>query len=314
MERHFPGDYRVIAPTARRGARRAHDDARSRYGSSSSPRRSAPRCAPSCGRCGACGTGVDWRGDGSRRAMGSLEPGVAASPTCARASRFLDDADSARAALLERADVVVLASGGHAAGARAGARGDRRARRAAGVAPGASYEEVLADGDRGLLFEPGRRRHAGRAARAPGAAIEPLRERWSPPPSDFRAALTAQRVVDQLEEVYEAVAARRHERRPHAARRGRAAPPARALIDVDLHMHTDHSPRLRDAGRGAARDGAGTRASARSRSPTTTRSPARSRRCAKAEGIKVIVGEEVKTAEPGRGDRPVHRARRSRAG
>ena len=28
----------------------------------------------------------------------------------------------------------------------------------------------------------------------------------------------------------------------------------RPLIEVDLHMHTDHSPRLRDAGRGAARD------------------------------------------------------------
>ena len=30
----------------------------------------------------------------------------------------------------------------------------------------------------------------------------------------------------------------------------------RPLIEVDLHMHTDHSPRLRDAGRGAAADGA----------------------------------------------------------
>ena len=80
------------------------------------------------------GTGVDWEAT-VLGAMGSSSQASLRADLRARVS-FLDDADSARAALLERADVVVLASGGAAAGARAGARGDRRARRAARVAPG----------------------------------------------------------------------------------------------------------------------------------------------------------------------------------
>ncbi len=85
--------------------------------------------------------------------------------------------------------------------------------------------------------------------------------------------------------------------------------PARPLIDVDLHMHTDHSydcatpvevllATARDQGLGAIAvtdhneiSGAlEARAQARSGPP-----------------VKVIVGEEVKTAERRRGDRPVPR-------
>ena len=100
------------------------------------------------------------------------------------------------------------------------------------------YEEVLADGERGLLFEPGdvdtlaaqlraARPSTARCASACVAARRPL-----------RATLTPARVVDELEEVYATVAARR--RAPPAA--GRGARPRAPLIDVDLHMHTDHSP------------------------------------------------------------------------
>ena len=56
--------------------------------------------------------------------------------------------------MLAKADVVVLASGGSAP-----APGLALAAIAAGAVPLASrievYEEVLADGERGLLFEPG---------------------------------------------------------------------------------------------------------------------------------------------------------------
>ena len=46
-------------------------------------------------------------------------------------------------------------------------------------------------------------------------------------------------VADDLEEVYERVAGRRHDGRGDPALRARLQ--SRPLLDVDLHMHTDHS-------------------------------------------------------------------------
>ena len=61
------------------------------------------------------------------------------------------------------------------------------------------------------------------------------------------------RVADELEAIYRRLAARRHDPNGNPELRRRIA--KRPLIDVDLHMHTDHSRRLRDPGRGAAADG-----------------------------------------------------------
>ena len=240
------------------------------------------------------GTGVDWEAT-VLGAMGSSSQASLRADLRARVS-FLDDADSARAALLERADVVVLASGGPlpAPGLALEAIGARAVPLASRLEV---YEEVLADGDRGLLFEPGDvDTLAAQLARLAGD--EPLRERLVAAAEDFRAALTAQRVVDQLEEVYEAVAARRHELAPARRSPGRAAPRGRAMIDVDLHMHTDHSPDCATPVEvllaTAKQEGFGAIAITDHNEISGALEAV-----AKAEGIKVIVGEEVKTATQG---------------
>jgi hypothetical protein len=155
------------------------------------------------------------------------------------------------------------------------------------------YEEVLADGERGLLFEPGDiDTLAAQLARLIGD--RQLGERLVAGADAFRAALTAERVVDQLEEVYETVAARRR-----APRRKRPAGSARrTVIDVDLHMHTDHSPdcatpvevllaTAKEQGFGAIAITDHNEISGALEA------------VAKADGIKVIVAEEVKTATQG---------------
>ncbi|HTZ85186.1 MAG TPA: PHP domain-containing protein, partial [Solirubrobacteraceae bacterium] len=113
--------------------------------------------------------------------------------------------------------------------------------------------------------------------------------------STLRPTLTTARVVDELEEVYEAVAARRR-RWPSAP--APKASPRRAMIDVDLHMHTDHSPdcatpvevllaTAREQGLGAI--------AITDHNEISGALDA----VAKADGVRVIVGEEVKTATQG---------------
>jgi predicted metal-dependent phosphoesterase TrpH len=58
-------------------------------------------------------------------------------------------------------------------------------------------------------------------------------------PGDYRLVPDDERAGGELEEIYRAVAARRHQNGGDAALRRKLA--ARPLIDVDLHMHTDHS-------------------------------------------------------------------------
>jgi hypothetical protein len=167
---------------------------------------------------------------------------------------------------------------------------------AAGVVPLASrlevYEEILADGERGLLFEPGDvDTLAGQLARL--ARDRAMLDRLAAASEPLRPALSPARVVDELEEVYEGLAARR---RAPVARRGGGA--RRTLIDVDLHMHTDHSPDCATPVEvllaTAREEGLGAIAITDHNEVSGALEAA-----AKAEGIKVIVGEEVKTATQG---------------
>jgi len=106
-------------------------------------------------------------------------------------------------------------------------------------------------------------------------------------------------VADEFEEIYRSLSGRRHdpEGRPQIRRRLAARP----TINVDLHMHTDHSPdcatpvevllaTAKDRGLGAI-----------AVTDHNVISGALAAREAAAElgGIEVIVGEEVKTAEQG---------------
>jgi predicted metal-dependent phosphoesterase TrpH len=105
-------------------------------------------------------------------------------------------------------------------------------------------------------------------------------------------------VTDEVEDVYARVIARRHDGRADHGLRSKLR--KRRLIDVDLHMHTDHSSDcatpvevLLDTAR---RQGLGAIAV----TDHNEISGALEARAKAADfGVKVIVGEEVKTAEQG---------------
>ena len=217
-------------------------------------------------------------------------------------------APALRAALRER--VLVVADGSPLPGAHvavaaslglAPAPGNLVSALAAGAVPLAarlpSYEEVLDDGELGLLFEPGDvDTLAAQLARLVGDAE--LREGLR-----FRGAARAaerswDRLADDFEAVYDGLAARRHGDRGSPAVRARLA--ERPHIDVDLHMHTDHShdcatpvelllstARERGLGAIAVTD------------HNEISGALRARELAERHGVKVIVAEEVKTAGQG---------------
>ena len=156
------------------------------------------------------------------------------------------------------------------------------------------YEELVGDGEHGLLFEPGDADTlAAQLARLVGDPA--LRARCTRPPTPLRDGLELgarrRRAGGRLRRPRR----QRHDGRGDRALRAKVA--KRRRIDVDLHMHTDHSPdcatpvevllataKTRGLGAIAVTDHNG--------------SPARSRR-GEGERIKVIVGEEIKTADQG---------------
>jgi glycosyltransferase involved in cell wall biosynthesis len=206
--------------------------------------------------------------------------------------RFATPDELDEAELLARADLIVAASDGTAPAPGLLARA-----RQAGAVPVASrlpvYEEALGDGEAGLLFEP-------RDTETLAAQIErlvrdhALRERLAAVRPD--RPWTA--VTDELEDVYEGLVARRHDGRGDPAVRRRLA--RRPLIDVDLHMHTDHSfdcaTPVEVLLRTAKARGLGAIAVTDHNEISGAFEAAE-----KAErfGVKVIVAEEVKTASQG---------------
>jgi glycosyltransferase involved in cell wall biosynthesis len=199
-----------------------------------------------------------------------------------------------REALLAAADVVVLASAGVAP-----APGLALAAIGAGAVPVASrlavYEEVLAEGERGLLYDPA---DAELLAAQLGRLLgDPkLLARLARAANPLRKQLSWSRVVDELEAVYELVAARRRDGGGNPALRRALA--RRPLIDVDIHMHTDHSPDCATPVEvllaTARAEGLGAIAVTDHNEVSGALDAQR-----KASGIKVIVGEEVKTATQG---------------
>ncbi len=204
--------------------------------------------------------------------------------------------DTSEAAVLADADVVVAASVGQAP-----APGLLVRALGAGAVPLAArlpaYEEVLRDGELGLLFEPGDSETL--AAQLTRLLVDaPLRESLAGAVAARAPELAWSGVAERFETLYREVAARRHPPRADGALRARLA--ARRLIDVDLHMHTDHSSdcatpvdvllaTAREEGLGAI--------AVTDHNEVSGAIDAR----AKAEeyGVKVIVGEEVMTAHQG---------------
>jgi predicted metal-dependent phosphoesterase TrpH/glycosyltransferase involved in cell wall biosynthesis len=159
------------------------------------------------------------------------------------------------------------------------------------------YEEVLNEGDLGLHFQMGDvdvlAEQLQRLVRD-----EALRAGLIEAGAHAREALSWERVTDQVEEIYSELAALRHDPDPRPDVRARVA--ARKLIEVDLHMHTDHSSdcatpvdvllaTARDVGLGAI--------AVTDHNEISGALDARAK--AADYGVKVIVGEEVKTADQG---------------
>jgi predicted metal-dependent phosphoesterase TrpH/glycosyltransferase involved in cell wall biosynthesis len=236
--------------------------------------------------------------DGSWEATVYVPSGAA--PVSAGGSRLrdhvtvLDAEQSSEAEVLAAADVVVGASTGQAP-----APGLLVRALGAGAVPVAArldaYEEIV-EGC-GLLFDPGDA--DALAAQLERLVTEPgLRGKLAAEAVARRDRFAWERVADDFERVYDKLAARRHSDRGRpdvAARLG-----DRRLIDVDLHMHTDHSwdcatpvehllATARDRGLGAIaitdhNEISGALDAARK---------------AHDYDVKVIVAEEVKTAEQG---------------
>jgi hypothetical protein len=159
----------------------------------------------------------------------------------------------------------------------------------------AVYDEALRDGECGLLVSP--RDVETLAAQLQRLVVDDeLRTRLHAAAAPLRERLSWGRVADEIEQVYDEVAARRHDGRGDATLRRRLR--SRRLIDVDLHMHTDHSPDCATPVevllQTARAQGLGAIAITDHNEISGALEAA-----AKADGIKVIVAEEVKTATQG---------------
>jgi hypothetical protein len=208
--------------------------------------------------------------------------------------RFVDPGEATEAQAFARADIVVLAS----EGVRVAPAVLLRAI-GAGAVPVASrlpaYEELLAEGTYGLEFEPGDEETLGsqlaRLVTDPG-----LRKALTAGAKPLREMLSWSRVADELEQTYRELVARRHDGRGERQLMARLR--SRPLIDVDLHMHTDHSPDCATPVEVLLEEAKSRGLGAIAVTDHNEISGALEAR-AKAKGIKVIVGEEIKTADEG---------------
>jgi glycosyltransferase involved in cell wall biosynthesis len=289
LQRYFPGDYRVItpgaAPAPERELRPVPELVMIRTEERAAQRiflRALRALAPE----------LEWHATvWSRR---PTAPPASLGRILHDRVTFLDARECTPGEALAKADIAVFASDGDRPmpGTLVRALG-------AGAVVVASrlpaYEEVLGDGERGLMFEPGEvetlQAHLS-ALLGDRTALE----RRAASTRKLATAFSWSRVADELEQVYLGLVARRHNGAGDPKLRERLA--HRALIDVDLHMHTDHSydcatpvevllAEARSRGLGAI--------AITDHNEISGALEAR----AKADGFKVIVGEEVKTAGQG---------------
>jgi glycosyltransferase involved in cell wall biosynthesis len=280
----FPGDYAIVAPGADPVPRPAVENARVRIAFLEQEERGALRLFLRALR--RVDPDLPWE------AVVHSERGPSSS-TPLRADlqervRFVDDPLEA----LSGADVLVAASDGVAP-----APGLLLRAQAAGAVPLVSrltvYEESVGDGEAGLLFEPNDvETLAAQLARLVADPQLRARLRAGARPRPWSV------VADEIEALYRTLAARRHDAygNVEVAHRLRG----RRTIDVDLHMHTDHShdcatpvevllATAREQGLGAI-------------AVTDHNEISGALEAAKKAadyGVKVIVGEEVKTARQG---------------
>jgi predicted metal-dependent phosphoesterase TrpH/glycosyltransferase involved in cell wall biosynthesis len=290
IERYFPGEYRVIRPGADLLHRPREDGGPPEIVFSAEEERGALRLFLRALR--RLPAELDWRATIWLRDPASA-PAISLSRRLRQRVKLAGPTDGSEAQHLARASVAVAASAGTAPAPQLVLRA-----LAGGAVPVASrlpqYEEALRDGELGLLFEP--RDAITLAAQlerllSEPKAIDELTDRIQAVHDELEWSRTA----DEFEALFEEIAARRHDSgRPQLRKRL----VERDYIHVDLHMHTDHSPdcatpvdALLDT---AKRVGLGAIAIT-DHNEISGALEARDR----ADGIKVIVAEEVKTADQG---------------
>ena len=294
IERYFPGDYTVIHPGRRPPERSATKDdgpARDRVLGRRGARRAAAvpaRAAAPARRARLARDDLAARPGRPRRA-----------PTLSRRLRervtLAGPADGSEAQHLARATIAVAASAGTAPAPQLVLRA-----MAGGAVPVVSrlpqYEELLRDGELGLLFEP--RDAVTLAAQLERLVRDPsLVARYARARSQARTPSSSGRAWPTSSRSSTSASPRAATTR--TASRRCASGSARATSSTWTCTCTPTTrPTARRRWTRCSTPPSGS-ASARSRSPTTTRSRARSRRASGANGIKVIVAEEVKTADQG---------------
>ncbi|HEX8054160.1 MAG TPA: glycosyltransferase [Thermoleophilaceae bacterium] len=291
--RFFPGDYRVVSPGAEVVARPPGDRdreivdilycAEEERGALRLFLRALRRIPPE----------LPWHATVWSRSADAV-PAVPLPRSIRDRVRFVGPAQGSEAQHVVRADVVVAASAGAAPATHLPLWAI-----AGGAVPVASrlpqYEEALGDGDLGLLFEP-RDTDTLAAQLARLVQERELRERLRDRVVEAQPGLSWSRVADEFEDLYRMIAARRHDPAPKAAVRKRLE--GRDQIHVDLHMHTNHShdcaTPVDTLLEGAKAAGLGAIA-VTDHNEISGALEARER----ADGIKVIVAEEIKTADQG---------------
>jgi glycosyltransferase involved in cell wall biosynthesis len=292
VERYFPGDYTVIHPGAELQERSAKKEAGPpEIVFSDAEERGALRIFIRALR--RLPRELDWRAT-----IWLHDPASASAPTLSRRLRervtLAGPANGSEAQHLAGATIAVAASSGTAPAPQLVLRS-----MAGGAVPVVSrlpqYEELVRDGELGPLFEP--RDALTLAAQLERLLRDPaLVSGYAGAIAERRHDFDWSRVADDYEELFERIAARRHDANGHPQLRKRLG--SREFVHVDLHMHTDHSPdcatpvdTLLDT---AKRVGLGAIAIT-DHNEISGALEARDR----ANGIKVIVAEEVKTADQG---------------
>jgi predicted metal-dependent phosphoesterase TrpH/glycosyltransferase involved in cell wall biosynthesis len=293
VQRYFPGDYRVIAPGADLAPRDAGSSSRElvEIVYVAGEERAALRMFLRALR--RLPADLPWQATVWARTPAAL-PSIPLARAIRDRVRFAGPDDGSEGQHLARAQVIVAASNGAAPATGTLLRG-----MAGGVVPVAArlpqYEEATGEGELGLLFEPrDTETLADQLTRL--VADADLREHFRRRVCAAHEQLTWSRVADQFEELYASIADRRHDTTGKPDVRKRLAD--RPLIGVDLHMHTNHShdcatpvDKLLET---AKARGLGAIAVTDHNEVSGALEAA-----ARADGIKVIVGEEVKTADQG---------------
>ena len=293
IEPFFPGDYRVIRPGAdlvERPQGAGGGELVDIFFSAEEERGALRTFLRALRRVPAS---LPWRATVWSRLEGT-EPAVPLSRALRDRVRFVGPREGSETQHMALADIAVAASNGAAPMPQLVLRA-----LAGGAVPVASrlpeYEEVVDSGDLGLLFEP---KDVDTLAAQIARLVEDgaLRKRLHDRALAQHDRLDWSATADAFERLYAEIAARRHDPDGKPAVRKRLG--SRDFIHVDLHMHTNHSPdcatpvdvlleTAKEVGLGAI--------AVTDHNEISGALEARDR----ANGLKVIVAEEVKTADQG---------------